>query len=92
MVAEWYANQNLIAKFLTTESNQELEAWSKSLTLELTMGSAEKLKLHCNSCLGLRKHSILFTKKQEYFEEYEEGHEYSEITVYLARHRFGRLI
>jgi hypothetical protein len=46
------------------------------------MRAEEKLKLHCNSCLGLRRHSILFSKKQEYFEEYEGGYEYSEITLY----------
>ena len=46
------------------------------------MNSAEKLKLHCNYCLGLRKHSVLFSKAQEHHEECEEGHDYFEKIVY----------
>lgn len=42
----------------------------------------EHVKLHCNTCHGLRRHSILFSTAREHHEEYEEGHSYYERMLY----------
>lgn len=46
------------------------------------MISAEKLKLHCNYCGDVRKHSVLFSKKQEHYDDYEDGIDYFEEAIY----------
>lgn len=46
------------------------------------MSTSERLKLHCNLCLGLRWHSVLFSKAQEHYEEYDDGNDYFEKTAY----------
>jgi hypothetical protein len=48
------------------------------------MPTSEKphVDLHCNACLGIRRHSILYSTSRHYEEEYEDGHEYDETMHY----------
>ncbi len=44
--------------------------------------SDDRVKLHCNFCLGLRWHSILYSTTREHYEELDNGNDYQEVTVY----------
>jgi len=44
--------------------------------------SAARVKLHCNLCLGMRWHSILYTTTRSHTEALDEGFEYEETTAY----------
>lgn len=44
--------------------------------------NADRIKLHCNLCLGMRWHSILFSTTRDHHETLDEGFEYEETTVY----------
>ena len=46
------------------------------------MTSPDRVKLHCNACLALRWHSVLYATKREYFEELDENNQYHEVTEY----------
>jgi hypothetical protein len=40
------------------------------------------MKIHCNTCLGQRWHTVLYSTKREYVEESDIGFQYEEVTVY----------
>ncbi|MFN4350490.1 MAG: DUF4145 domain-containing protein [Hylemonella sp.] len=44
--------------------------------------NSERVKLHCNLCLGTRWHSILYSTTRSHTEPLDEGFEYEESTVY----------
>jgi len=42
----------------------------------------DRVQLHCNSCLGIRWHSVLFSTTRTHFEELNDGDSYEEVTIY----------
>lgn len=44
--------------------------------------TVSRVKLHCNTCLGSRFHSVLFSTTREHSREFGDGHSYHEVTIF----------